>query len=310
MKVVVALGGNALLQRGEPMTENAQRTNIKKAVSSLAEIAINHQLLVTHGNGPQVGLLALQGNAYDPEQLYPLDVLGAETEGMIGYMLEQELGNVLPEQRPLASILTMIEVDPDDPAFTKPTKFIGPIYTESQAKVLAKKHNWSVKPDGDNWRRVVASPLPKRVIEIRPIKWLLEKNTVVICGGGGGIPTSFSKDGLLHGVEAVIDKDFASELIAREVSAEMFIMVTDVDGVYINWGTSGQRLVSKAHPDSLLQYDFAAGSIGPKVKAACDYAHSSGNIATIGALKDMNQIVSGNAGTHISTAFQGIEFYR
>src|SRR5215213_3096848 len=189
MLVVIALGGNAILRRGEPMTADHQRANVRIAARALAPIAAEHQLVIGHGNGPQVGLLALQGAAYTRVETYPLDVLGAQTEGMIGYMIEQELGNLLPFERPLATLLTMIEVDPEDPAFKDPTKFIGPVYDEAVAKRLAAEKGWSIKQDGSKWRRVVASPLPKRIFEIRPVKWLLEKGVVVICAGGGGIPT-------------------------------------------------------------------------------------------------------------------------
>jgi carbamate kinase len=219
VRVVVALGGNALLKRGEPMTAENQRKNVRIAAEALAPVAADHDLVVTHGNGPQVGLLALQGAAYDKVEAYPFDVLGAETEGMIGYMIEQELGNLVPFERPFATILTMIEVDPDDPAFQNPTKFIGPVYDKAEAHRLASETGWVVKPDGDKWRRVVPSPIPKRVFELRPIQWLLERHTIVIAAGGGGIPTMYAKgeERRLLGVEAVIDKDLASELLARDI---------------------------------------------------------------------------------------------
>ncbi len=245
MRVVVALGGNALLRRGEPMTADRQRANVQVAAGALARIAAEHELVVTHGNGPQVGLLALQGDAYEGVDPYPLDVLGAETEGMIGYLLEQELGNLLPFETPLATILTMIEVDPADPAFADPTKFVGPVYEEAEARALAAEKGWVVKPDGAKFRRVVASPRPRRIFELRPIRWLLEQGTVVICAGGGGIPTMYApdKERTLVGVEAVIDKDLASALLARELGADVFIMATDVDGVYEGWGTPDQRRI-------------------------------------------------------------------
>jgi carbamate kinase len=224
MRIVVALGGNALLKRGEPMTADVQRKNVKTAAQALAPVAKQHQLVISHGNGPQVGLLALQQAAYPQVEPYPLDVLGAQTEGMIGYMVEQELGNLLPFEVPFATLLTMIEVDANDPAFQNPTKFVGPIYDKSEADKLAAEKKWVFKQDGDKWRRVVPSPLPKRIFEIRPVKWLLERNTVVICAGGGGIPTMYLPDGTrtLVGVEAVIDKDLASELLARDLEADLF----------------------------------------------------------------------------------------
>jgi carbamate kinase len=234
MRVVVALGGNALLRRGEPMTAEVQRGNVKAAAPALAAVARRHQLVLSHGNGPQVGLLALQAAAYTEVAAYPLDVLGAQTEGMIGYVLEQELGNLLPFEVPLATVLTMVEVDPSDPSFSNPTKFVGPVYAKPRADELAREKGWVFKPDGDRWRRMVPLPEPRRIFEIRPIRWLLDKDVVVICAGGGGVPTMYAPDGgrTLVGVEAVIDKDLASQLLARAVGADLFVMATDVDGVY------------------------------------------------------------------------------
>lgn len=299
--MVVALGGNALLKRGEPMTAEAQRSNVRIAAPSLAEVASNHALVLSHGNGPQVGLLALQSAAYEEVESYPLDVLGAETEGMIGYVLEQELGNVLPIEVPFATLLTMIEVDPEDPAFENPTKFVGPIYDKATADVLASEKQWVFKADGEYWRRVVPSPKPKRIFEIRPIRWLLEQNTVVICAGGGGIPTMYDPNaqGRLVGVEAVIDKDLASELLAREVDADLFVMVTDVDGVYVDWGTADQRRLEETTPGELRSLDFAAGSMGPKVDAAARFVEATGKRAAIGGLEHIVEIVEGTAGTQV-----------
>jgi len=301
MRVVVALGGNALLKRGEPMTAEVQRANVKTAARSLAPVAEKHQLVLSHGNGPQVGLLALQGAAYEEVETYPLDVLGAQTEGMIGYMIEQELGNLLPFEVPFATILTMVEVDADDPAFQDPTKFVGPVYDEAEAKNLAAEKGWSIKPDGKYWRRVVPSPLPKRIFEIRPIKWLLEKNTVVICAGGGGIPTMYEKgaDRVLTGVEAVIDKDRATELLARELEADLYIMATDVDGVYLDWGTPSQQKLDRISAAELKSHSFAAGSMGPKVNAAIQFVEKTGQRSAIGSLEEIEQIVEGKAGTNV-----------
>ncbi len=301
MRVVVALGGNALLKRGEPKTDAVQRSNVRKAVPSLAAVATDHALLLSHGNGPQVGLLALQGAAYEEVDPYPLDVLGAETEGMIGYLLEQELGNALPFEVPLATLLTMIEVDPSDPAFSNPTKFVGPVYDKAQADRLAAEKEWVFKADGDYWRRVVPSPEPKRIFEIRPIRWLLEKQTVVICAGGGGVPTMYDPDAerSLVGVEAVIYKDLATELLAREVEADVFVMVTDVDGVYVDWGTPDQRRIERVTPDELRAYDFAAGSMGPKVEAAARFVERTGKRAAIGGMEQVVDIVEGTAGTQV-----------
>jgi carbamate kinase len=301
MRVVVALGGNALLKRGEPMTAEAQRGNVRMAAPALASVAHKHQLVLSHGNGPQVGLLALQSAAYTEVEAYPLDVLGAQTEGMIGYVLEQELGNLLPVEVPFATILTMIEVDPSDPAFKDPTKFVGPVYTKQQADQLAGDKGWVFKPDGDRWRRVVPSPEPRRIFEIRPIRWLLDKDVVVICAGGGGVPTMYLPDAerTLVGVEAVIDKDLASQLLAREVAADLFVMVTDVDGVYTGWGTPEQRRLGRVTPGELGELPFAAGSMGPKVQAAIRFVEATGNRAAIGGLNEIEAIVDGDAGTQV-----------
>lgn len=309
MRIVTALGGNALLRRGQALTAENQRFNTALAADALAKIAIDNELIVTHGNGPQVGLLALQGNAYKPEEAYPLDVLGAETEGMIGYMIEQELGNRLPAETPLATLLTMVEVERSDPAFLNPTKFVGPVYEKEEADRIATQKGWEMRADGDKFRRVVPSPLPKRVFEIRPIKWLLEKSTVVICAGGGGIPTAYNSEGHLEGVEAVIDKDLASELLAREIDADMFISATDAEAVYVGWGTAEQKAIKSASPNSLADFDFAAGSMGPKVAAACQFAQLTGKTAAIGALADLEAIVAGEKGTLISVDFAELEFH-
>ncbi len=301
MRVVVALGGNALLKRGEPMTHDVQRANIRVAANALAPVAREHELVLAHGNGPQVGLLALQASAYKEVEAYPLDVLGAQTEGMIGYMIEQELGNLLPFETPFATILTMVEVDPNDPAFQNPTKFVGPVYEQEEADRLKTEKGWVFKQDGPRWRRVVPSPLPKRIFEIRPIKWMLEKGTIVICAGGGGIPTIYDKDKerWLTGVEAVIDKDLASELLAREVNADLFVIATDVDAVYVDWGKPEQRKLGTVTPDELRSYRFPAGSMGPKVDAAIQFVERTGKRAAIGSLEEIEQIVAGTAGTNV-----------
>jgi carbamate kinase len=300
--VLVALGGNALLRRGEPMTAAAQRANVRVAAEALAPVATRHRLVLSHGNGPQVGLLALQAAAYSEEvEPYPLDILAAETEGMIGYLIEQELGNLLPFDVPFATILTMVEVDPADPAFDNPTKFIGPGYDDSEARELGKQHGWTFKPDGDRWRRVVPSPAPTRIFEHRPIRWLLEKGTIVICAGGGGIPTMYAPDGTrtLVGAEVIVDKDRASALLAREIEADVFVMATDVDGVYLDWGTPDARRLQRTTPAELRALDFPPGSMGPKVEAACDFVERTGRTAAIGALADIETMVDGRAGTFI-----------
>ena len=238
-------------------------------------MALEHDLVVGHGNGPQVGLLALQGAAFTEVETYPLDVLDAETEGMIGYMIEQELGNLLPFERPFATLLTMIEVDPKDPAFQNPTKFIGPVYAKDDADRLAAAKGWVFKADGDKWRRVVASPEPKRIFELRPMKWLLEKHTIVIAAGGGGIPTAYDPNAerKLVGIECVIDKDLATELLARELGADLYVMLTDADAVYVDWGKPTQRAIRRAAPDALAamqlrrRLDGAEGGCGLPLRA-------------------------------------------
>jgi carbamate kinase len=302
VRIVVALGGNALLKRGQPMTAENQRENVRVAAPALAAIAQEHQLVLSHGNGPQVGLLALQAAAYTDVEPYPLDVLGAQTEGMIGYVVEQELGNALPSDVPLATMLTMVEVSPSDPAFAEPTKFVGPLYDLEGAAALTAERGWAFKPDGDRWRRVVPSPEPRHIFEIRPIRWLLEHGVVMICAGGGGVPTMFREDAdrTLVGVEAVIDKDLASELLAREIDADLLVMATDVSAVYLDWGTSAQQELTKVTPAELRSARFPAGSMGPKVEAACRFVEATGGRAAIGALTEINRIVEGTAGTQVA----------
>ncbi len=301
MRVVIALGGNALLKRGEPMSADRQRANVKVAAAALALIARDHELVISHGNGPQVGLLALQSAAFHDVEAYPLDILGAETQGMIGYLIEQELGNRLPFEKPLATILTMVEVDPTDPAFADPSKFVGPVYSREKAEALAAEKGWVVKPDGANWRRVVPSPRPTRIFEIRPMRWLLEHGAVVICAGGGGVPTMYvaHHERQLVGVEAVVDKDLASDLLARDLDADLFVMATDVDGVYADWGTSNQRRLDRVSPSQLAGMDFAAGSMGPKVAAATGFVLATGRRAAIGSLEEIEDLVAGTSGTNV-----------
>jgi carbamate kinase len=310
VRVVVALGGNALLRRGEPMTASAQRENIRRAARALAPVAAEHELVVTHGNGPQVGLLALQADAYRrskiasegptarPEAI-PLDVLGAESEGMIGYVIEQELGNVLPFERPIATILTMVEVDPQDPAFDHPTKPIGPVYTEDEARLLSERRGWAIAPDGEHWRRVVPSPLPQRIFELNPIRWLLEKGTVVVCAGGGGIPTMYTPDGSLVGAEVVIDKDRASALLAREIEADVLVLATDVEGVYEGFGGAGARLIERISPEGCADLELPVGSMGSKVEAACDFASATDGRAVIGSMRRIESLIAGTSGTTV-----------
>ncbi len=300
MRIVVALGGNALLQRGQPMTAGQQRENVRTAARALVPIAAGNELVISHGNGPQVGLLALQAAAYSEVEAYPLDVLGAETEGMIGYFIEQELGNLLPVERPFASLLTMVEVDPADPAFADPTKFIGPVYEREVAERLAADKGWSIKPDGDKWRRVVASPKPVRIFEIRPIRWLLERGVVVVCAGGGGIPTMFEAGtGRLVGAEVVIDKDRASALLAEQLDADLLLMATDVDAIYRDFGTPSQAPIRRVTPAGLETLSLPAGSMGPKAEAAMTFVRQTGRRAAIGTLAALGGLVAGEQGTQI-----------
>ncbi|HEX5402648.1 MAG TPA: carbamate kinase [Pseudonocardiaceae bacterium] len=306
VRIVIALGGNALLRRSDPMTTEVQRRNIKVAAQAIAPLAVDHSVVVVHGNGPQVGLLSLQSESYAGAEPYPLDVLDAGTQGMIGYLIQQELRGQLPAERQVIALLTMIMVDPDDPAFDHQTKFVGPTYQKYEADRLAAAKGWTFHQDGDGWRRVVASPEPREILEITPITWLLDRGTVVICGGGGGIPTTPGSPGgdALIGVEAVIDKDLTGALVAREVGADLFVMATDVDGVYTDWATPRQRRLHNVTPDELAGHQFVAGSMGPKVDAAIRFVRGSDRRAAIGSLDDIAAIVRGTAGTSV-TALPG-----
>ena len=312
MRVVVALGGNALLRRGEPLTAENQRANARVACKALAPVALEHELVISHGNGPQVGLLALQGSAYTEVDPYPLDLLGAQTEGMIGYLIQQELGNELPQEKRLASLLTLIEVDPKDPAFEDPTKPIGPVYDKDESERLAKEKGWVFKPDGDSFRRVVPSPLPRRIFGIEPVEWILERGSVVICAGGGGIPVMYTDEPApagrqLVGVEAVIDKDLASALLAKALRADALAIVTDVEAVYADWGTPEQRAIRRATPEALAGTEFAAGSMGPKVHAACSFVEQTGGLAAIGSIEDTPALLRGEVGTIVTRDADGLE---
>ena len=301
MRIVVALGGNALLKRGEPMTPENQRANIRRVAVELAELVkAGHSLVITHGNGPQVGLLALQAAA-TPGTPFPLDVLDAETAGMIGYVIQQELGNVVKD-RPVATLLTQVRVDPHDPAFATPAKPIGPVYDEVTAHRLAAERGWTVAPDKDKWRRVVASPKPLEILEAEVLAFLVARGVVVICAGGGGIPVVKLDSGGVIGVEAVIDKDLASSLLARQLAADMLVMLTDVDAVYLDWGTPEARPLGRVQAGELSAAAFAAGSMGPKVEAAIAFASEAGKPAAIGKLEDAVEIVAGRRGTHIIPA--------
>lgn len=301
MLVVAALGGNALLRRGEPLTAQAQRANVKIAAQSLAGIIrAGHQLVVTHGNGPQVGLLALQGAAYKPEEAYPLDVLGAETEGMIGYIIEQELENALDHDRPVATLLTQILVDKNDPAFQKPTKFVGPVYEREEAEAKARAAGWHIAQDGDKWRRVVPSPKPLEIPDMRVLKLLLDQDVVIICAGGGGIPVLRREDGSMIGVEAVIDKDAATALLARQLGADALLLLTDVDAIYRDFGKDDASPIPALTVAQARKLDLPAGSMGPKLEAATEFAECGG-ISGIGRLEDALAILEHKAGTCISS---------
>jgi carbamate kinase len=299
--IVVALGGNALLRRGEPLTSAAQQRNVDVAAGAIARLARHHQVVVTHGNGPQVGLLALQSAG-----AFPFDVLDAESEGMIGYLLDQAIGNCMPE-REVATLLTQVVVDPDDPAFDHPTKPVGPMYDELTARQLADDHGWTVARDGDGWRRVIASPVPREIIELSTIEVLIESNVVVICTGGGGIPVRLDERGALHGVEAVVDKDASSALLAELLGADLLLLLTDVSGVSVDWGTRDQRTIRRMGPDALDLDQFAAGSIRPKLEAACRFVRDTGRDAAIGSLQEADAIACGEAGTRVSLLTETVE---
>ena len=298
LKLVVAVGGNALLQRGEAPTAEVQRGHAADAMEAIAALAAAHDVVLTHGNGPQVGLLALQASAYAEVPPYPLDVLGAESEGMIGYVLEQELENRLPG-RTVATVLTQVVVDPDDPGFAHPTKPIGQVYTKDEAERLARERGWSIAPDNQHFRRVVACPEPLRIVELAAIRALVEAGALVVCTGGGGIPV-VEEDGVLRGVEAVIDKDLGGELLARSLGADYYLMLTDVDAVMSGWGTPGAEPMRHVTVAELRTMQFASGSMGPKIEAACRFVERTGGIAAIGALDQAGAILAGEAGTTVT----------
>lgn len=295
MLVVVALGGHALVRRREPLDPGVQRANMKVAAEAVAEIARDHRVVLTHGNTPQVGLLALQSEAYDEVDPYPLDGLNPETE-VVGNLLEQELDRHLQSER-LASLLTQVLVDPDDLAFSNPTVFVGPVYDGRDARFLAHERGWSVAPDGEHWRRVVPSPEPVRIVEIDTIRVLVEHDVTVVCGGGGGIPVVPDGAGGFLGVEAVIDKDLAAGLLATELGADALVLLTDVDAVYARWGTVGQHAIRETTPAELRALDLPPASMGPKAEAVCRFVEAGGRLGVIGALGDAADLLHGTAGT-------------
>jgi carbamate kinase len=299
MLVVTALGGNALMRRGEPLETGVQRRNLARAADALAPIAREHRLVVTHGNGPQVGLLALQATAYSDAAAPPLDVLGAESEGMIGYLIEQALAERLPN-REFATLITQVEIDPADPAFARPTKPIGPIYREAEAQAIAARTGWTFIPDGEGRRRAVSSPAPQRIRETKAIKLLERAGVVVICAGGGGIPVAARPDGALVGVEAVIDKDFSAALLAEQLGADALLLLTDVASVRTRW-PDGEP-IGRTTPAEMRKLEFAPGSMAPKVEAACRFVERTGGTAAIGDMAQAPMLLCGDAGTIIATA--------
>lgn len=299
MKLVIALGGNALLRRGEPPDAETQKRNVAAAADSIAALAREHTVIVTHGNGPQVGLLALQSAACHDVAPYPLDALGAESEGLIGYMIEQALASRL-RGRSVATLLTQVEVDPNDPAFARPEKPIGPVYDAATAEHIAAARNWRMARDGEMWRRVVPSPEPRRILELSAIRLLVDASVVVICAGGGGIPVVVDDAGGITGVEAVIDKDLAAALLAIELKADRLLLLTDVPAVFADWPSPKKRAIRRATPDAISPDRFAAGSMRPKMEAACRFASRTGGAAVIGALDSAAALLAGVAGTTIA----------
>lgn len=304
MKVLIALGGNALLKRGEALSAANQLANIHSAAVQLARIAANHEVILTHGNGPQIGLLALQAAAYKEVEPYPLDVLGAESQGMVGYLLQQELSNLLPPSSQVVSLITRVEVDANDEAFAHPSKPIGPMYTELVAKQLAIEKNWQVAADGppgtNGFRRVVPSPKPLRVLNLPAIVSLMASGALVIAAGGGGIPVVRNAKTLaMTGVEAVVDKDLTAGLLARALQVDCLLIATDVDSVFLDWGKPEQRAIGRVTPEFLKTHVFAAGSMGPKVKTVCDFVKPSGKRAVIGSLNQLEAMLAGDAGTQV-----------
>lgn len=299
MRVVVALGGNAISRRGEEMTVENQRNNLRDACLSLAEAANHHELVITHGNGPQVGLQALRDASFSGTPSYPLDVLGAETQGMIGYFIEIELRNAMSRPHKLTTIITLVVVDPNDPAFTAPTKFVGPVYAQAEADELAAERGWHFAMDGDAPRRVVPSPVPQRLVQVDSVLKLLDAGHIVVSAGGGGVPVTMDAAGKVSGVECVVDKDASSGVLAESIDADVYVMATDADAVFVDWGTPQARALTRVTPDELRGYEFPPGSMGPKVDAAIRFVEATGNTAVIGRLSDLDRLLAGTAGTTV-----------
>jgi len=304
---VVALGGNALLRRGEPLDATSQAQAAREAARLLGQASLERRLVITHGNGPQVGLLALMSDAYAEAEPYPLDVLGSESIGQIGYVLEMQLDNFIDHQDTVA-VITRTVVDERDPAFASPSKFIGPVYGRAEADAVAEQRGWTVKPDGDRWRRVVPSPEPVRIVQLSAIQALVEDGFLVVCAGGGGVPVLEDAAGRHTGVEAVIDKDLASSLLACELGVDTLVLATDVDAVYEDFGTPQERAIARATPAAMRRGDFPAGSMGPKVEAVARFVERTGGRAAIGSLDDLRGLLDGRAGTQIVADGPEIEY--
>jgi len=296
MRLVVAVGGNALLKRGEPMSIDTQRRNMAKAALGLARACAPFETALVHGNGPQVGLLALEAAAFEAAPPMPLDVLGAQSQGLIGYVIAQALGDLSP--RPVSVLLTQVEVDPADPAFAAPTKPIGPVYRDDEVDA-PRRRGWRLAPDGEGWRRVVGSPRPLDIVELAAVTSLMSAGHLVICAGGGGIPVRRDAEGRLAGVEAVIDKDLSAALLAERLAAQRLVILTDVDGIYVGWGGAGARRLEAVTPSVLRGETFAAGSMGPKAEAVCRFVDRPGRTAAIGALAEAEAVIAGRAGTQV-----------
>lgn len=297
MRVVIALGGNALLRRGERPDAAQQLDQVARVAGPLAALAGQHEVVLVHGNGPQVGLLALESAAdRSLTRPYPLGDLVAETQGLIGYWLQQAIGRTL--STPVVTLVSQTVVDPDDPAFSAPTKFVGSVYTEVEAKQVASEHDWVFAQDGDGWRRVVASPRPQRIVETGTADLLLRSGVTVVLAGGGGVPVVNGPNGL-EGVEAVVDKDLVAAQVAEELAADLLLILTDVPAVMVDFGTPQQRPLRDISVDDLAAESFPAGSMGPKVDAVCEFVRATGTRAAIGSLDDVGDVFAGTAGTQV-----------